>query len=182
MSNLPRIAWGITGAGHFLEQCVEMILAHGQVDVFISAAGLEVLKMYGLYDRLHKGGHTLFFDEGAASFPAVRVYGGRYDLVVIAPATSNSVAKMNAGICDGLVTNLFATAGKCRVPVIVLPCDVSGEVTSTTHHGKEVKIHVRPVDAQNTEALAGFEGVQVVHNPEELKEFVLDWQPKKTGV
>ena len=172
MSSGPRIAWGITGAGHFLEQCVEMLLAHKQANVFLSSAGAQVLKMYGLYDRLQECGHTLFLDEDAASFPAVRVYGGRYDLVVIAPATSNTIAKMVCGISDGLVTNLFASAGKSRVPVVVLPCDVSGEVTSTTHHGKEVRIHVRPVDAQNTQALSRFEGVRVVHSPEQLEKII----------
>ena len=173
MSRGPRVAWGITGAGHFLDQCVEMLLAHDQADVFLSGAGAQVLKMYGLYDRLRECGHTLFLDEDAASFPAVRTYGGRYDLVVIAPATSNTVAKMVCGISDGLVTNLFASAGKNRLPVVVLPCDVAGEVASTTHRGKKVRVHVRPVDTQNTEALSRFEGVRVVHSPQQLREVIL---------
>ena len=44
MSTAPRIAWGITGAGHFLKPCVELLVSHSRADVFFSAAGLEVVK------------------------------------------------------------------------------------------------------------------------------------------
>ena len=176
MNSQLRIAWGITGAGHFLEPCVKLILSHGKADVFFSAAGLEVAKLYGLYNPLRERGHTLFSDADAASFPLTRLYGGRYDLVVIAPATSNSVAKMVLGISDSLVTNLFANAGKCRVPAVVLPCDSkSGELTSTTHKGKEISVYVRPLDQQNTEALARHEGVVVVDTPARLEEVISTW-------
>ncbi|MCL2856099.1 MAG: hypothetical protein FWE19_00035 [Oscillospiraceae bacterium] len=186
MSRRARIAWGITGAGHFLEDCVKLILAHEQCDVFLSRAGLQVLKLHGLYRELQDCGHEIFLDEDAAGFRATRLYGGRYDLVVIAPATSNTVAKMVAAIADGLVTSLFATAGKCKIPAVILPCDVSGEVVSTTHKGKEIRVHVRPIDQQNTEALASFEGVRVVHSPNQLAEVISNWpgpdaQSKITG-
>jgi len=180
MSGRARIAWGITGAGHYLEDCVKLLLAHGQGDIFISRAGLEVLKLHGLYHTLEDSGHTIFLDTDAASFATTRLYGGRYDLVVIAPATANTVAKMVAGIADGLVTNLFATAGKRRIPAVVLPCDVSGEVVSTTHKGKEIRVHVRQVDEQNTATLARFEGVQVVDTPERLQEVISLWPDKIT--
>ena len=175
MSGRARIAWGITGAGHFLEDCVKLLLAHEQADIFLSRAGLEVLKLHGLYRTLRESGHTVFTDEDAAGFPATRLYGGRYDLVVIAPASANTVAKMVTGIANGLVTGLFATAGKCRIPAVVLPCDVAGEVVSSTHKGKEIRVHVRPVDQQNTEALARFEGVRVVHSPQRLEEAIRGW-------
>ena len=181
MSEKARIAWGITGAGHYLEDCVKLILSHGQADIFLSRAGLEVLKLHHLYRALRDSGQTIFLDEDAASFPVTRLYGGRYDLVVIAPATANTVAKMVAGISDGLVTNLFATAGKRRIPAVVLPCDISGEVVSTTHKDKEIRVHVRPVDQKNTETLSRFEGVRVVHNPQQLEEVISSWQGPNTG-
>ena len=181
MSADPRIAWGITGAGHFLEPCVELLASHGQADVFFSAAGLEVVKLYKLYSLLKSSGRNLFFDGDAASFPITRLYGGRYDLVVIAPATSNTVAKMALGISDGLVTNLFANAGKCRIPTLVLPCDSkAGEVVSATHKGKEISVHVRPVDEGNAEAIARFEGVRVLESPEQLEEVLLAWPTSST--
>ena len=172
MIGQARIAWGITGAGHFLKDCVKLILACGQADIFLSCAGLEVLKLHGLYRALQDSGHKIFLDEDAAGFRATRLYGERYDLVVIAPATSNTVAKMVAGIADGLVTSLFATAGKCRIPAVVLPCDISGEVVSTTHKGKEIRVHVRPIDQQNTAELTNFEGVRVALSPEQLQEMI----------
>ena len=36
-----RIAWAITGAGHFLEECIETILNHDRVDIFLSRAAEE---------------------------------------------------------------------------------------------------------------------------------------------
>ena len=38
-----RIAWAITGAGHALEECVDMALTFNQIDVFLSRAAEEVI-------------------------------------------------------------------------------------------------------------------------------------------
>ena len=110
------IAWGITGAGHFLRECVDLILELDDVDVFLSRAAEEVLQMYRLKDDLDQATRVVTRDR-TASAPVV----GRFSRVgiqvlVIAPATSNSVAKFVLGISDSLITNLFAHAGKNRIP------------------------------------------------------------------
>ena len=94
-----------------------------------------------------------------ASSPAVAGFAnGVYRVLVVAPATSNSVAKFVYGISDSLVSNLFAQAGKSRVPIIVLPTDVAPEVDSPGPHGDLIKVYPRPIDLQNTDMLRHFSG------------------------
>ena len=164
------IAWAITGAGHALEECVEVILKQEKVDVFFSRAAEEVLRIYKLYDRLNTP-KTRIRRETQASSPLVgRLFGGAYSTLVVAPATSNSVAKFVHGISDTLVTNLFAQSGKARVPAIVYPTDLSPEVDSVGPNGESIKVYPREIDLGNTEKLRTFSGVRVVSNREELEQ------------
>jgi dihydromethanopterin reductase (acceptor) len=163
-----RIAWAITGAGHMLEECVEMLVKHACVDVFLSRAADEVLHMYHLHTRIGVP-NTRVYREDKASAPVVgRFCGGVYSVLVVAPATSNSVAKFACGISDTLVTNLFAQAGKAKVPVIVYPTDLAPEMDSIGPHRESITVFPRPVDLENTTKLKAFAGVQVVGNLEEL--------------
>ena len=89
----------------------------------------------------------------------------------MAPATSNTVAKCVAGISDNLVTNVFAQAGKCRVPVIVYACDTK-PVHDTMAPGGMVRLWPRRVDLENTERLKAFEATTVVEDMAELERAV----------
>jgi dihydromethanopterin reductase (acceptor) len=86
----------------------------------------------------------------------------------VAPATSNTVAKCVFGISDTLVTNVFAQAGKCRVPVIVFACDTAPELETEAPKGT-VKVYPRGIDLKNTERLKSFESTLVVESLEELE-------------
>ncbi len=164
-----HIAWAITGAGHGLEDCVQVLLKQPKVDVFLSRAGDEVMQKYKLSVRIDIP-NIRTYREGKASSPLVaRFYSGMYSVLVIAPATSNSVAKFVHGISDTLVTNLFAQAGKSRVPVIVYPTDLVTEVDSLDTHGATVRIFPRPIDLENSEKLKTFAGVHVAGSREELE-------------
>ncbi len=163
-----RIAWAITGAGHLLAECAERLLCYDRVDVFLSRAAEEVTRMYHLQDRLQKPGVRIR-RETMASSPAVAGFAnGIYRVLVIAPATSNSVAKFVYGISDSLVSNLFAQAGKSRVPIVVLPTDVAPEVDSPGPHGDLIKVYPRPIDLENTDKLRRFPGVMVVDDMAEM--------------
>jgi flavoprotein len=39
----PRIAWAVTGSGHYIEECIEYMLTLDNVDLYLSQAGEEVL-------------------------------------------------------------------------------------------------------------------------------------------
>jgi dihydromethanopterin reductase (acceptor) len=164
-----RIAWAITGAGHMLEECVETALSYDRVDVFLSRAAEEVLRMYRLDARLAVP-KVRIYEEAKPSSPLVeRLFGGDYSVLVIAPATSNSVAKFVNGISDSLVTNLFAQAGKSRVPVIVFPTDLAPEMDSLGPRREPLKIYPRPIDLENTARLKKFPGATVVTDKGELE-------------
>lgn len=169
MRTEPRIAWAITGAGHLLAECADRLLCYERVDVFLSRAAEEVTRMYQLQDRLRRPGVRIR-RETLASSPAVAGFAnGVYRVLVVAPATSNSVAKFVYGISDSLVSNLFAQAGKSRVSIIVLPTDLLPEVDSPGPHGDLIKVYPRPIDLENTDKLRHFPGVTVATNVEEIE-------------
>jgi dihydromethanopterin reductase (acceptor) len=155
------IAWGITGAGHFLRECIELISGLGEVDVFLSRPAEEVLRMYRLEAALRRAGRAVVRDTMASAPVVGRFARSRYRVLVIAPATSNSVAKFVCGISDSLVTNLFAQAGKNRVPILVLPTDVAPEMDTVTPKGKAIKVYPRPLDLENTARLRELPGITV---------------------
>ena len=41
-----RIAWCITGSGHYLKESIDLMLTLENVDLYLSKAGEEVLKWY----------------------------------------------------------------------------------------------------------------------------------------
>jgi flavoprotein len=166
-----RIAWGITGSGHGLKESLviaQALNAQTPVDLFLSAAGTEVLKMYGYDLAALKREFTVFPDSTASAAPVARFYHDEYGLVVIAPATSNTVAKCALGLSDTLVTNMFAQAGKCRVQSLVFACDTEPEV-ETEAPREWVMVYPRVIDLQHTETLARMKDVQVVADPAQLQ-------------
>jgi dihydromethanopterin reductase (acceptor) len=88
---------------------------------------------------------------------------------VLAPATSNTVAKCVYGISDNLATNVFAQAGKCRVQAIVFACDTAPELETEAPKGM-VKVYPRRIDLENTERLKSFESTEVVETLAELEQ------------
>ena len=164
-----RIAWAITGAGHFLPECVEMLRKLPNTDVFLSKAAEEVLKMYNLEEKLTTSVQIIIRDNMASAPIVGRFAKGTYCALVIAPATSNSVAKFVYGIADSLISNLFAQAGKSLVPIIVLPTDVESQLDSKTPKGNSVKVFPRPIDLENVERLKSFPNVTVALNIQDLE-------------
>ncbi|WP_405284566.1 dihydromethanopterin reductase (acceptor) [Methanobrevibacter sp.] len=128
-----RIGFAFTGAGHLLRESVQLaekLAKDNEVTVFLSGAAEEVLKMYGLYERVERltGGkyRELATDSNQKfSYPITgRLSLGKYDLLIVSPATANTVSKIVYGIADTLVTNAVAQAGKGAVPVYMVPVDI----------------------------------------------------------
>jgi flavoprotein len=163
----PRLAWAITGSGHYIEACLEYLLTLDAVDLYLSQAGEEVLKMYGIDLKDVRAKMPVYRDKAASAPPVGHFYKGYYHTFVMAPTTSNTVAKCVLGIADTLVTNLYSQAGKCRVPSIVYPCDIAPEMETTAPGGK-VMVYPRPIDLEGTEKLRGFEYTTVVDSVDEL--------------
>ncbi|WP_405269076.1 dihydromethanopterin reductase (acceptor) [Methanobrevibacter sp.] len=128
-----RIGFAFTGAGHLLRESVhlaEKLAKEHEVTVFLSGAAEEVLKMYGLYERIERitGGkyRELATDSNQKfSYPITgRLSIGKYDLLIVSPTTANTVSKIVHGIADTLVTNAVAQSGKGAVPVYMVPVDI----------------------------------------------------------
>lgn len=157
-----RLAWAISGSGHYLRESLGILSTIENVDVFLSKAAAEIIKQYGFQAQLDATGHKVYQDKTASSVPVELFYKGKYHTLVIAPATSNTIAKMAYGFSDSLVTNLYAQAGKTRVQSIVFACDTAPEVESEAPRDNMVKVYPRKIDLDNVEKLAGFEATQVV--------------------
>jgi flavoprotein len=162
----PRWGWALTGSGHFFKECLGLIRALDEVDLFVSKAAAEVLRMYKQDFSLPKSAR-IFRDTTASAAPVGLFYYGTYHTLVLAPATSNTVAKCVFGISDTLATNVFAQAGKCRVPAIVFACDTAPELTTEAPKGM-VNVYPRRIDLENTERLKSFEATHVVESLDAL--------------
>jgi len=166
----PRWGWALTGSGHFFTECLEMIRSLEFVDLFVSKAAAEVVRMYK-HDLNLPDTVRIFKDTTASAAPVGGFYYNVYHTLVVAPATSNTVAKCVYGISDNLATNVFAQAGKCRVPTIVFACDTAPELE--TRAPKDiVMVYPRRIDLENTEKLKSFEATEVVESLAALQEAV----------
>ncbi len=164
-----RLAWAITGSGHYLRESLAILASLQDVDVFLSSAAAEIIKQYGFQAQLDATGHRVFQDKTASSVPVEFFYEGKYHTLVISPATSNTIAKMAYGISDSLVTNLYAQAGKTRVPSIVFACDTAPEVESEAPKENMVMVYPREIDLDNIQKLAQFEATEIVASIEALQ-------------
>lgn len=167
----PRLAWALTGSGHDFTECLDFMRALGEMDVFLSKAAAEVIFMYTKDRDPFPPEIRLIRDTSASAAPVGRFYHGWYHTLVVAPATSNTVAKCVAGISDTLVTNVFAQAGKCRVPIILYACDTR-PVHDTMAPDRMVRLWPRRIDLDNTERLKLFEETTVVEDMAGLRQAV----------
>jgi flavoprotein len=163
-----RFAWCVTGSGHMLEESLALALRLPRTDLFLSRAAEEVLPLYGWpLERLRERFRVLR-DNSASGVPVGMLYHGMYHTVIIAPATSNTVAKCAFGISDTLPTNMYAQAGKQCISSIVYACDT--EPTVITQSPDEwVELRPRAIELENVERLKRFEYTTLVTSLDELR-------------
>jgi flavoprotein len=167
-----RLAWAITGSGHYLRESLAILQTLENVDIFLSKAAAEIIKQYGFQAQLDATGHKIYQDKTASSVPVELFYQGKYHSLVIAPATSNTIAKMAYGFSDSLISNLYAQAGKTRVESIVFACDTAPIVTSEAPRDNFVQVFPRQIDLDNVEKLKSFEFTQIVSDMDMLWEAI----------
>jgi len=141
-----------------------------------------VLSIYKMpLDEL-KQRFRIFRDKTASGVPVGMLYDELYHTVVIAPATSNTVAKCAFGFSDTLPTNMFAQAGKLGIPGIVFACDTEPVVVTKSPHDW-VTLRPRRIELDNVDRLRAIDFCHVVCSPAELeaaldarlKELALAW-------
>lgn len=172
-----RLAWAITGSGHYLRESLAILNTLEDTDIFLSKAASEIIKQYGFQPQLAATNHRVYQDKTASSVPVELFYQGKYHTLVIAPATSNTIAKMAYGFSDSLVSNLYAQAGKTGVPSIVFACDTlqeadSSYITSEAPRDNLVKVFPRQIDLDNVTRLKNFETTQLVSDMQSLQQAI----------
>lgn len=170
-ANKRKWAWVLTGSGHFFDESLAIMKTLDVYDVFVSKAAEEVLRMYRHRGEIFRSGAQVYRDTTASAAPVGAFYKGEYHTLVMAPVSSNTVAKCVYGISDNLATNVFAQAGKCRVPAIVFACDTAPELETMAPAGM-VKVYPRRIDLENVEKLRAFEATTVVESMADLQKAI----------
>lgn len=177
MVKLVRIYWGITGSGDHIEDTLDVMIefqdaVDARIDVIVSNAAEQVLRWYKVWDRLLKAFDKVKKETNSnAPFVAGPLQLGKYDLLVVAPLTANSTAKIAYGIADTLITNAVAQTLKGNTPVLLLPVDqVPGEVDTVAPDGTAFSIKTRQIDLDNVQKVREMLGVTLASSPQNLLE------------
>jgi archaeoflavoprotein AfpA len=179
-----KIAWGITGAGDKIAEILEVMKDVkretedvAEIEVFLSKAADTMLKFYRLEEHLKQDFPKLTVELNANSpFLAAWLQSGKYEFLLIAPASSNTVAKIANSISDTMLTNAAIMSLKAFRPVYILPTDYKESVVYTKlPNGKELKLRVRKEEAEQVRKLEKMEDMHVLESPQKMRETLLDW-------
>ncbi|HNR25688.1 MAG TPA: archaeoflavoprotein AfpA [Methanobacteriaceae archaeon] len=174
-----KVAWGITGAGDKILETLEVMknikTAYEDdvdIEVYISKSGDQVVKYYGISNQIEENFDRIWVEINAnAPFLAGNIQLGKYKFMLIAPATSNTVAKLSMRMGDTLLANAAIMGQKADVPLYILPSDYEEGVTITKlPNGKDLKITIRKEDVEHVQKLAKMHNTFIIKNPEDIKE------------
>ena len=179
-----KVAWGITGAGDKIAEFIETMKrvkkeheATVEIHVFLSKAAETVLKFYNLETALRENFEKVQVEVNSnAPFLAAWMQNRKYEFLLIAPATSNTVAKIANGIGDTMITNAAIMSLKAFVPVYVFPTDYKEGICITKlPNGKEMKLRVRKEEVAQVKKLRSMEGVHILEGPQKIQEVFKEW-------
>ncbi len=179
-----RVAWGITGAGDRIEEYIQVMKQikkdyedQVEIHVFASKAAEIVLKYYGLENEAKQNFAKYMVEANSNSpFLAAWMQLHKYEFLLIAPASSNTVAKIAYGIGDTMLTNAASMSLKSFAPVYVVPVDFEEKTLFTKlPNGKEMKLRIRKEDAENVRKLERMDGMTVLESPQKIPEIFAKW-------
>lgn len=183
-----KVAWGITGAGDKIEEFVEVMKQvkkeyenNVDIQVFVSKAAETVLKYYGLENEVKQNFAKVMAEVNSnAPFLAAWMQIHKYEFLLIAPASANTVAKIAYGIGDSMLTNAANMSLKAFVPVYVVPSDFEEKTVYTKlPNGKDMKLRIRKEDADNTRKLERMDGMSVLDGPQKIPQVFEKWFKQK---
>jgi archaeoflavoprotein AfpA len=172
-----KVAWGITGSGEKILETVEIMEEMKKkykktfdIRIFISKAGDQVLKYYNLSNTLETIFDKTWTEINANSpFLAGQIQLGKFDFLIIAPATSNTVAKISLRIADTLLTNAAIMGQKTSTPIYIMPTDFKEGTTITQlPNGKDLKLNITHEDAEHVEKISKMPNTFVFEHPSEI--------------
>jgi len=176
-SKKRKVAWGLTGGGDRLRETVEVMKVisreYGEVvnvEVYLSKAGEQVISYYKLTEDLKQNfGRVAVEVNSNSPFLAGWLQTKKYEFLLIAPATSNTVAKISVGIGDSLLSNATIMALKGHVPVYIMPTDYKeGTIHTILPSDQAAVLKVRKEDVENVRKLASLENMSVLAKPDDI--------------
>lgn len=172
-----KVAWGITGAGDKIEKTVQVMMDINErfkdqveIEVFISKAGDQVIKYYQISNEIENSFNNIWVENNANSpFLAGNIQLGKYEFMLVAPGSSNTVAKIALRMGDTLISNAAIMGQKANVPLYILPADYEEGTTITKlPDGKDLKITIRKEDVEHAHKLAKMDNTHVLPTPEDI--------------
>ena len=179
-----KVAWGITGGGDRIAEFIETMKNIKQeyentveIQVFVSKAAETVLKFYDLEATVRQNFSKVTVEINSNSpFLAAWLQMRKYEFLLIAPATSNTIAKIANGIGDSMLSNAANMSLKAFVPVYVVPTDYREKIVYTKlPDGKDMKLRIRKEDAEQTRKLEEMEDMSVLSDPREIPAVFKKW-------
>jgi len=185
-----KVAWGITGSGDRLVETVDVMKEiqrryqnDVEVVVYLSKAGDRVVRYYKIANDLKKNFDTIWVEiDPNSPFLAGQLQTGKFDFLLIAPATSNTVAKISMGIADSLLCNAAIMGLKAFVPLYIMPSDYKeGMIVTKLPNGRDLTLRIRKEDAEHVKKLASTDDVSILECPTEIYQiFKKHFKPKET--
>lgn len=135
--------------------------------VFVSPLTLSTLSQKPVYDAFVNG------ENGTTSWNSHVDFGLWADLVIVAPATANTMSKMANGTCDNL---LLATYLSAKCPVYIAP---AMDLDMYKHGSTKQNIDIlegfgnRIIPAESGELASGLSGEGRMAEPENIIDFVI---------
>lgn len=172
-----KIAWGITGAGDKIEETVRVMMDINDqfkdsvdIEVFISKAGDQVVKYYQISNEIEESFDKIWVEINANSpFLAGNIQLGKYEFMLVAPGSSNTVAKIALRMGDVLISNAAIMGQKANVPLYIMPADYEEGTTITKlPDGKDLKITIRKEDVEHAHKLAKMDNTYILATPNDI--------------
>ena len=177
-SKKRKIVWAITGSGDRIIETTKIMKEINKkyenefdIRVYISKAGDQVLKYYGLFKEIELDFDKTWVEVNSnAPFLAGQIQLGQFEFMLIAPTTSNTVAKISLRIADSLIPNAAIMGQKVGIPIYIMPSDVEeGVVITKLPDGSDLKLTIRKEDVEHVEKLAKM-GINILQTPEDIIE------------
>jgi archaeoflavoprotein AfpA len=149
-------------ANHYCDK----ILIH----LYLSKAGSQVVKYYKMEKELLDIFGKLRKEINPNSpFLAGAIQLKKFDFLLIAPATANTIAKISLGIADTLLCNAAIMALKAFIPVYVMPSDFQeGIMLTKLPDGRNMQLKIRKEDVAHVTRLRKMDGITVLKAPKEI--------------
>lgn len=175
-----KILWCITSSGDKLQDIIELMIEVKawnvwNIDVLLSRETPFVLKYYNVWHQVKDNFSPVFEEKGPNEpFLGGPIQRGKYDFLLVAPVTANTMAKLACGIADSAVSNSISLGLKARIPVYLFPTDQGSEVAVVLRDGSTLNLYPRKVDLDNLEKVRAMDDVMIFSDVAAIRAFFED--------